>query len=60
MVFAESVTVLRNRDIFSSGSMVEEVTFQGKGGFKKFCHKPNTRHSRKGTAAEENPYNVLL
>lgn len=52
--------VLCNRDIFSSGSMVEEVTFQGKGGFKRFYHNPNTRHSRKSTAVEENPYKVLL
>lgn len=52
--------VLCNRDTVSSGSMVEEVTFQGKGGLKRFYHKPNTRQSRKSTAAEENPYKVFL
>lgn len=52
--------VLCNRDIFSLGSMVEEVTFQGKGGFKRFYHKPDTRHSRKSTAGEDNTYKVLL
>ena len=45
-----------NRGIFSSGSVVEEVTFQGKAGFKKSYHTPNRGHSKKSTAAEENTY----
>lgn len=46
--------VLCNRDIFSSGSMVEEVTFQGKEDFEKSYHTLNTGHSSKNTAAKEN------
>lgn len=46
--------MLRNGDIFSSGSVVEEVTFQGKGGFKKSYHIPNASHCRKSTAVKEN------
>lgn len=49
--FAESAVVLCNGDIFSSGSMVEEMTFQGKRGFQKSYHTLNTGHSRKNTAA---------
>lgn len=52
--FAGSVRVLCNRDIFSSGSMVEEVTFQGKRGLKKSYHILNVGHSRRSTAAEDN------
>lgn len=52
--FAGSAVVLCNRDIFSSGSMVEEVTFQGKEDFTKSYHTLNTGHSRKNTAAKEN------
>lgn len=48
--------MLCNRDIFSSGSMVEEVTFQGKGAFKKTYHTPNTGDSRKSTVAKGNTY----
>lgn len=52
--FVGSAVVLCNGDIFSSGSMVEEVTFQGKEDFKKSYHTLNTGHSRKNTAAKEN------
>lgn len=48
--------MLCNGDIFSSGSTVEEVTLQGKGGLKKSYHTPNTGHSRKSTAVEEDTY----
>lgn len=57
--FAESTVVLCNGDIFSSGSMVEEMTFQGKGGFQKSYHTLNTGHSRKNTAAEEKNYSCF-
>lgn len=51
---AGSAMVLCNGDIFSSGSMVEEVTFQGKEDFKKSYPTLYTGHSRKKTAAKEN------
>lgn len=53
-VFCRNCYGAMRQDIFSSGSIVEDVTFQGKGGFKKSYHTPNTGHSKKRTAAEEN------